>query len=168
MSLIRDPATGTSQLYLYVLHEPQHSNSVFTFRGQLKPHPDWYPLGVWESLVTINCGHLEGYSISSLTASWKRLLNDVMWAQSTWFDRTKLSRPRLAICFIQTNPSWLGYSPIDIHSRVIKTGDVVSLPAWTLPWAVTSPRDTRQERRSLARSFPDFARTTGQERTTRD
>ena len=43
------------------------------------------------------------------------------------FDRTKLSRPRLAICFIQTNPSWLAYSPIDIHSRVIKTGDVVSL-----------------------------------------
>ena len=31
MSLIRDPARGTSQLYLYVLHEPQHSNSVFTF-----------------------------------------------------------------------------------------------------------------------------------------
>ena len=38
-----------------------------TFRGHLKPHPDWYPLGVWESsrsrnLVTNNCRHLEGYS----------------------------------------------------------------------------------------------------------
>ena len=30
--------------------------------------------------------------------------------------------------------------------------------SWTLPWAVTSPRDT----------FSDFARTTGQERTARD
>ena len=37
--------------------------------------------------------------------------------------------------------------------------------SWTLPWAVTSLRDTR---RSLARSSPDFARTTGQERTPRD
>ena len=36
--------------------------------------------------------------------------------------------------------------------------------SWTLPWAVTSPRDAR----SLARSFPDFTRTTGQERTPRD
>ena len=38
--------------------------------------------------------------------------------------------------------------------------------SWTLPWAVTSTRDTRQE--PLARSLPDFARTTDQERTPRD
>ena len=43
------------------------------------------------------------------------------------FDRTKLSRPRLTICLIQINPAWFGFSPIDIYSRVIKTGDVVSL-----------------------------------------
>ena len=34
---------------------------------------------------------------------------------------------RHTICLIQINPSWFGYSPIDIYSRVIKTGDVVSL-----------------------------------------
>ena len=39
---------------------------------------------------------------------------------------------------------------------------------WTLPWAVTSPRDTRQELRSLARFLPEFARTMDQERTPRD
>ena len=50
------------------------------------------------------------------------------WSMATFkgkndFDRTKLSRPRLTICLIQINPSWFGYSPIDIYSRVIQTGD---------------------------------------------
>ena len=40
--------------------------------------------------------------------------------------------------------------------------------SWTLPWAVTSPRDTRQALRSLARFLPDFARTMDQERTPSD
>ena len=44
--------------------------------------------------------------------------------------------------------------------------------SWTLPWAVTSPRDTRRELKpitgSLARSLPHFARTKDQERTPKD
>ena len=40
--------------------------------------------------------------------------------------------------------------------------------SWTLPWAVTSPRDNRAENAFSRPLFPDFARTTGQERTPRD
>ena len=44
--------------------------------------------------------------------------------------------------------------------------------SWTLPWAVTSPRDTRRELKpitgSLARSLSHFARTKDQERPPKD
>ena len=44
-------------------------------------------------------------------------------------------------------------------------GFLCTVESWTLPWAVTSPRETCSI--SFARSFPDFAQTTGQERTPR-
>ena len=74
----------------------------------------------------------------------------------------------LRFCVPKT-PTWLflfsslGYHFSSLVPRPSRLGQ-----SWTLPGAVTSPRDTRREIRNLARSFPDFARTTGQEGTPRD